>query len=159
VRETIAECHLQFSRPLAALKTGLGLILESFASHSETGPQVNDFVAGERRHFQPLSHLRSVATPPREMKYSPSLLAERRNSLHIYDTVSSRSERPGSTSAPPLTTTATNSETNCCGRNTRGTCTPELERTSLTRFDTSRQSEPTLKAGANETPWPVSTLP
>ena len=49
------------------------------------------------------------------------------------------------------TTTATNSETNCYGRNTRGTCTPESERTSLTRSVTSRQSGPTHKAGANGT--------
>ena len=158
MHDTISGCHSRFFRPPAALKTGLRLISKSSAIHSETGPQVNDFVAGERRHFQPSSHLRCAATPPRGTKYSLSLLGARRNSHHTYDTASSRSERPGNTSAPPLTTTATNSETNCYGRNTRGTCTPELERSSLTRSDTRRQSEPTHKAGANATPWPVSTL-
>ena len=136
------------------VRTHLG---ESFASHSVTGPQVNDFVAGEQRHFQPSSRSRYAGTPPQEMKYFPSRLAERRSFRRIYDTASSLSERRGNTSALPLTTTATNSETNCYGRNTRGTCTPESERTSLTRSVTSRQSGPTHKAGANGTPWPVST--
>ena len=158
MHDTIPGCHSHFFRPLATLKTGHGLISESSASHSEIGPQVNDFVAGERRHFQPSTRSTSVATPPREMKYFRSLLAERRSSLLIYGTASSRSERPGSTSAPTLTTTVTNSEMNCYGRNTRGTCTPESETISLTRSDTSRQSEPMRKAGANGTPWLVLTL-
>ena len=157
VHDTISGCHSRFFRPPAMPSTGFGLISESSANHSEIGPRANNFVAGEQRHFQPLRHSTFAATPPREMKYFPSLLAERRNFLHIYDTVSSLSERPGNTSAPPPTTTATNSETSCYGRNTRDTCTPELGRTSLTRSATSRQNEPTHRAGASATPWPVST--
>ena len=157
MHDTISGCRSRFFRPLTMPMTGFGLISESSANHSEIGPQANNFVAGEQRHFQPLRHSTSAATPPREMKYFPSLLAERRNFPHIYDTVSSLSEKPGNTSAPPQTTTATNSETSCYGRNTRGTCTPGSERTSLTRSATSRQNEPTHRAGANETPWPVST--